>query len=111
MQYIDFADTIELMTSPNYKDRLAAEYIQTKIRYDRLYRVIMDYLAGRDLRYAGKEMENALKTQNDILIEQLRTMEAYLNILEIRARRDNVDIRTGTIIEYYKAETGKPNKF
>ena len=35
----ELKDTIELMTSENYKDRFKAEYWQTKIRYDKLHKI------------------------------------------------------------------------
>lgn len=102
MQILDLEDSVELMLSTDYKNRLAAEYIQTKIRYDKLRTCIINYYGGIDIQYAGKEIKRTLENSIDILIEQLKAMQAYLDILEIRARRDNVDIRADTIIEYYK---------
>ena len=34
-------DTVELMLSDDYKDRFKAEYYQTKIRYDKLHKMIV----------------------------------------------------------------------
>ena len=35
------SDTIDLMCSNDYKDRFKAEYYQTKIRYDKLHKVLV----------------------------------------------------------------------
>lgn len=45
----ELKDTIELMESANYKDRFIAEYWQTKIRYDKLHRMIIKR-CGRKLK-------------------------------------------------------------
>ena len=39
-------DTIELMTSDNWKDRFVAEYLQTKIRYEKLHKMIVKRETG-----------------------------------------------------------------
>lgn len=39
-------DTIELMNSKEYKERFRAEYYQTKIRYDKLHKMIIKYEAN-----------------------------------------------------------------
>jgi len=36
---VELEDTVELMLSDDYRDRMKAEYWQTKIRYDRLDRM------------------------------------------------------------------------
>ena len=33
---MELSDTFDLMTSTNYKERFKAEYLQTKIRYEKL---------------------------------------------------------------------------
>ena len=37
---MELKDTVELMTSEDYKERFRAEYWQTKIRYDRLMNML-----------------------------------------------------------------------
>ena len=39
-------DTITFMESDDYKDRFKAEYYQTKIRYEKLHKMIVKYEAG-----------------------------------------------------------------
>ena len=43
---MELKDTIELMTSDNYKERFQAEYYQTKIRYKKLHNMIIKMEAG-----------------------------------------------------------------
>ena len=46
MRMYELSDTIELMTSDDYKERFKAEYWQTKIRHDKLHDMIVKYEAG-----------------------------------------------------------------
>ena len=38
---MELKDTIELMNSSDWKDRFMAEYLQTKIRYEKLHKLIV----------------------------------------------------------------------
>ena len=40
---MELLDTVELMVSDDYKNRMKAEYLQTKIRYDKLHKMIVKY--------------------------------------------------------------------
>ena len=44
---MELKDTIELMISGNWQDRFVAEYLQTKIRYDKLHQLIVKREAGK----------------------------------------------------------------
>lgn len=44
---MELKDTIELMTSEDWKDRFVAEYLQTKIRYEKLHRLIVRREVGK----------------------------------------------------------------
>ena len=44
---MELKDTIELMTSEDWKDRFKAEYLQTKIRYEKLHKIIVRREAGK----------------------------------------------------------------
>lgn len=81
---IDFIDTVELMNSNDYRDRFKAEYYQTKIRYDRLHRMVIKCEAG----VSPFEPKCPLK----LLKEQLSYMDNYLRTLEIRALIENIDL-------------------
>ena len=43
---MELKDTVELMNSADYKERFKAEYLQTKIRYDKLHKLIIKMEAG-----------------------------------------------------------------
>ena len=97
-------DTVEGMLSPDYKERFIAEYIQTKIRYERLkafntkieaaHRMEedSDFLRGLcDKPFRAVEMPKH-ECPEDILLEQQNAMGRYLHILEIRAVIEGVDL-------------------
>lgn len=80
----DLSETIELMTSADYKDRLKAEYWQTKIRRDKLASMVEKYNAG--------ELDFTPTCSIDILATQLAWMGMYLSILGIRAEMEGIDL-------------------
>ena len=43
---MELNDTVILMNSSDYKERFQAEYFQTKIRYDKLCKMLVKYEAG-----------------------------------------------------------------
>lgn len=81
---MELKDTIELMNSEDYKDRFKAEYIQTKIRYEKLHTIIIKYEAGT----LGFQPSCPI----GILEEQKKYMENYLKTLEIRAEIELIDL-------------------
>lgn len=80
----DLKDTIELMTSADYKDRFKAEYWQTKIRHDKLALMVEKYNAG--------EPDFKPTCPIDILATQLAWMGMYLSILGTRADLEGIDL-------------------
>jgi len=44
---MELKDTVELMTSADWKDRFVAEYLQTKIRYEKLHKLIVKREVGK----------------------------------------------------------------
>lgn len=81
---IELSDTIDLMSSDDYKERFVAEYLQTKIRYNNLHRIIVKYDAGT--------LNFELKTPILILKNQKSFMGQYLNQLEIRAEIEGITL-------------------
>lgn len=77
-------DTIDLMLSNDYGDRFVAEYQQTKIRYEKLHAILRKY-------YAGK-LEFTLDSPVWLLEQQLDTMRAYLDILEVRSKQERMGL-------------------
>jgi hypothetical protein len=81
---MELKDTIKLMESEYYKERFKAEYYQTKIRYDKLHKMLIKYEAGT-LKFTPTCPKELLK-------EQAMYMGNYLRILEIRAEIENIDL-------------------
>ena len=44
---MELKDTIDLMTSSDWKDRFKAEYLQVKIRYEKLHNLIVKREVGK----------------------------------------------------------------
>ena len=81
---MDLIDTVELMSSTDFKDRFKAEYLQTKLRYEKLHRMIVKYEAGT-LEFEPNSSLQMLKTQAS-------AMGSYLYVLEVRAEAENIDL-------------------
>lgn len=81
---MELNDTIELMNSPDYKERFQAEYHQTRIRYNKLFRMIIKYKAGT--------LNFVPSCSIELLTEQLRAMGNYLMLLEVRAEIEDVPL-------------------
>lgn len=75
-------DTLPLMVSADYKDRFVAEYMQTKIRYNKLHRMIVRYEAGT--------LDFKPTCPLTLLKEQCSAMGAYLFALEKRAELEGI---------------------
>ena len=84
LEDIELRNTIDLMSSDDYKERFVAEYLQTKIRYNNLHRMIVKYDAGT--------LNFELKTPILILKNQKSFMGQYLNQLEIRAEIEGITL-------------------
>ena len=77
-------DTIKLMTSDNFKDRVRAEYFQLKLRHEGLVRMLKGYREGT--------LNFTPNCSYELLHTQLVYMECYMNILEERARVENIEL-------------------
>lgn len=76
-------DTMKLMVSTDYKERFIAEYVQLKIRAERLNLFIIDAKLGKE--------EHTCPIS--LLESQLSLQETLLNILETRASMEDIDLR------------------
>lgn len=81
---IELKDTVEMMGSDDYKERFVAEYVQLKIRYKKLYAVLE--------KYAADKLDFKPTCPIEILYEQLDHMEAYLSVLETRAKYEGIEL-------------------
>ncbi len=81
---MELKDTIKLMESDDYKKRFAAEYYQTKIRYEKLEEFIVKNIAG--------VLDFEPKSPNSLYKEQLKLMGDYLRCLEARALLEGIEL-------------------
>lgn len=81
---MELIDTVDLMTSDDYKDRFMAEYYQVKIRYQKLKSILDKYEDGT-LDFEPSCSISLLMIQRDI-------MEDYLNVLQDRAITENISV-------------------
>lgn len=77
-------DTIEMMTSNDYKDRFKAEYYQLKIRLEKLYEMLVRYDAGT----LGFTPDCSIA----LLKDQLSIMRDYLYALQVRAEIEGIKL-------------------
>ena len=78
------SETIELMTSENYDDRLKAEYEQLEIRIQGLAKMLVGYREGT--------LSFTPKCSYDMLNGQLRAMQMYSEYLQDRAETEGIDL-------------------
>ena len=80
----ELRDTVGLMESSDYKDRFKGEYWQTKIRYDKLHKMVV--------KYEANTLDFTPTTPLDVLKKQLSYMGMYLYTLEIRAQLEGIEL-------------------
>lgn len=81
---MELKDTIDLMNSDDFRDRFVAEYCQTKIRYEKLHKMLIKYEAGT--------LNFEPKCSLELLSEQAKHMGLYLKCLEIRAEIEGIEL-------------------
>ena len=80
----ELASTCEMMVSEDYKERFKAEYIQLKNRYNGLLRMVD--------RWDNGALSFTPTCPRATYNFQLRAMKEYLDILEVRAKIENIDL-------------------
>lgn len=85
---MELNETIGKMNSADYKERMVAEYHQTKIRYEKLKKFCNKIEAAM---MTGKQ-QPAHDCPLDLLRDQQRVMGQYLHILELRAEIEGVNL-------------------
>ena len=81
---MELIDTCKLMVSDDYKDRFKAEYYQTKIRYNKLHKMLVKYDAGI--------LEFKPSCSIELLRSQYSHMGSYLYDLEVRAEIEKIEL-------------------
>lgn len=82
MDEVTLNDTVELMGSNDYKKRFIAEYVQIKIRYNNLHKMLVKHEAGT--------LEFEPTCDISILEDQAYHMGNYLKALEIRSEVEKI---------------------
>ena len=83
---MELSKTIKLMTSASYKDRFAAEYFQTLIRFEKLATIYV----GAD----NKSLDFEPTCPRSMLEKQIIDMNEYLNDLKSRAKIEGIDLNS-----------------
>lgn len=100
MDKLTLNDTIKWMTSDNFEDHLVAEYVQVKIRLNKL----VDYLITNEIRkptllFLKHYMDlNDADDDNDfLLVCQLGALNNYSIVLLKRIKSLGIDLKTYNI--------------
>ncbi|MCR5629917.1 hypothetical protein [Eubacterium sp.] len=80
----ELKETIEMMNSDNFKERMKAEYYQTKIRYNKLHNMIV--------KYDANTLNFEPKCSIELLKKQASFMGNYLYCLEVRAEIEGINL-------------------
>lgn len=81
---MELRDTINMMTSEDYKERFKAEYYQAEIRYNKLEAMLDKWDKG--------ELDFEPTCPKALLEVQMYTMGEYLDILKQRAKFEDIEI-------------------
>ena len=84
MKYSNLNDTAALMASLDYKERFAAEYYQLETRYEKLQAMVKKWDKG-ELNFTP----TCPRSTYDL---QLRAMDDYKAVLEVRAKLEGVEL-------------------
>lgn len=77
-------DTVQFMNSDDYKARFIGEYLQLRIRYNGLRKMLIKLEAGT--------LEFTPTCDSTILENQVYYMENYLRALEVRAEVEKIKL-------------------
>ncbi|MBR2196247.1 MAG: hypothetical protein IJ911_11595 [Salinivirgaceae bacterium] len=81
---MDLKDTVNTMCSNDYKERFVAEYCQTKIRYERL--------KAMNTKRKARVLTFEPICSDELLRQQQSLMGQLLEVLEIRALREQITL-------------------
>lgn len=81
---MELRDTIEMITSEDYKARFKAEYYQVKTRYDKLESMLDKWDKG--------ELNFTPNCPKALLEVQMYAMSEYIDALEARAKFEDIEL-------------------
>ena len=94
---LDLEITAGAMSSLDYKRRFVAEYVQTKVRYERL-KAFTNKIEVDELTKYPESPKRIIGPKHDcplhLLRDQQRAMGEYLHILEVRAVIEEIDLES-----------------
>ena len=82
---MELKDTVTMMVDGDYKERFKAEYLQVKIRYDKLVNMCEKWDKG--------ELNFTPTCDRNVYDRQLKAMKDYLSVLEERALKESVNLQ------------------
>lgn len=77
-------DVAPLTESTDYKDRFLGEFLETKIRYNKLHKML--------IKAEAHKLNFTPDCPLDLLIEQQFHMGNYLHAMEVRAEYEGIDL-------------------
>ena len=77
-------DVAPLTESSDYKDRVLGEFLETKIRYNKLHKML--------IKAEAHNMDFTPDCPLDVLIAQKHHMGNYLHAMEVRAEYEGIDL-------------------
>lgn len=87
---MELKQTVSLMLSSDYKERFIAEYLQVKIRYEKLIAMCNKWDEGK--------LEFTPTCPRSLYADQLGYMQAYMSVLEERAKLEGIDLSEETLV-------------
>ena len=82
MRPMELKDTVEMMSSEDYKERFKAEYYQVKIRYGKLKYMLE--------RWDNEPLDFTPPCPRSTYDMQIRAMSDYIAVLEARAVMEGI---------------------
>ena len=77
-------DTVEMMNSEDFKERIKAEYYQLLIRLDGLTSML--------IKWENNMLDFVPKCSKETLENQVIFMQGYLDILRLRAKIEEIEL-------------------
>ena len=81
---MELHETVSMMNSSDYKERFKAEYLQIKIRYEKLHKMT--------IKYEANKLTFTPHCSLELLNEQKKHMGMYLHCLEVRAEIEGISL-------------------
>lgn len=81
---MELNETIKMMQSKDYKERFKAEYYQLKIRMEKLKLMLK--------KWDSNKLNFTPTCPRNVYDIQIKTMSNYIDILELRAKIEGVDL-------------------